>query len=102
MLDPIPDVLSIIESFRKTLISKRIILKKITIMPKGQQPKIRGVVCNIPIQVDAVSNVLSRPADSDGVVLVNLKRKLEFKEHVYFESVRSHFVELALNYLLRT
>ena len=30
-------------------------------MPKGQQPKIRGAVCNIPIQVDAVSNVLSRP-----------------------------------------
>ena len=39
------------------------------------------------------------PADSDGVVLVKLKRKLEFKEHVYFESVRPHFVELALNYL---
>ena len=68
-------------------------------MPKGQQPKIRGAVCNIPIQVDAVSNVLSRPAGSDGVVLVKLKRKLEFKGHVYFEGVRPHFVELALNYL---
>ena len=43
-------------------------------MPKGQQPKIWGAVCNIPIQVDVVSNVLSRPADSDGVILVKLKK----------------------------
>ena len=39
------------------------------------------------------------PADSYGVVLVKLKRKLEFKGHAYVESVRPHFVELALNYL---
>ena len=60
----------------KTLISKRILFKKITIMPKEQQPKIRGAVCNIPIQADAVSNVLPRPADNDGVVLVKLKRRI--------------------------
>ena len=100
MLDPIPDVLSILNRLEKTLISKRIIFKKITIMPpKGQQPKIRGAVCNIPIQVDTVLDNLSRPADSDGVVLVKLKRKLEFKGHAYFESVRLHFVEITLNYL---
>ena len=45
-------------------------------MPKGQQPKIRGAVCNIPIQVDAVSNVLSRPADGDGVVTSQVKKKI--------------------------
>ena len=44
-------------------------------MPKGQQPKIWGAVCNISIQVDAVSNVLSRSAYSDGVILVKLKKK---------------------------
>ena len=64
-------------------------------MPKGQQPKIRGAVCNIPVQADAISNVLPRPAEDDGVVLVKLKRKIEFKGHVYFESVRPSFVELA-------
>ena len=68
-------------------------------MPKDQQPKIRGAVCNIPIQADAVSNVLPRSANNDRFVLVKLKRKIEFKGLVYFESVRSSFVELALNYL---
>ena len=99
MLDPIPDILAQLNRLEKTLISKRILFKKITIMPKGQQPKIRGAVCNIPIQADAVSNVLPRSVDNDGVVLVKLKRKIEFKGHVYFESVRPRFVEIALNYL---
>ena len=99
MLDPIPDILERLNRLERTLISKRILFKKITIMPKGQQPKIRGAVCNIPIQADAVSNVLPRSADNDGVVLVKLKRKIEIKGHVYFESVRSCFVEIALNYL---
>ena len=60
MLDPIPDILAQLNRLEKTLISKRILFKKVTIMPKGQQPKIRGAVCNIPIQADAVSNVLPR------------------------------------------
>ena len=99
MLEPIPDVLDTLNRLEKTLISKRILFKKITVMPKGQQPKIRGAVCNIPVQADAISNVLPRPSENDGVVLVKLKRKIEFKGHVYFESVRPSFVELALNYL---
>ena len=99
ILDPIPGVLETLNRLEKILISKRILFKKITVMPKGQQPKIRGAVCNIPVQADAISNVLPRPAEDDGVVLVKLKRKIEFKGHVYFESVRPSFVEIALNYL---
>ena len=49
MLDPIPDVLKDMNRLEKTLIAKRILFKKIMIMPKGQQPKIRGAVCNIPV-----------------------------------------------------
>ena len=75
MLEPIPDVLETLNRLEKTLISKRILFKKITVMPKGQQPKIRGAVCNIPVQADAISNVLPRPAEDDGVVLVKLKEK---------------------------
>ena len=61
-------------------------------MPKGQQPKIRGAVCNIPVQADAISNVLPRPAEDDGVVLVKLKRKIEFKGH----SILKVFVQVLL------
>lgn len=83
----------------KILIAKRILFKKIIIMPKGQQPKIKGAICNIPIQAEAVSNVLSRSCENDGIILVKLKRKLEFKGHVYFESVRPDIVNNGLQYL---
>ena len=99
ILDPIPDILANLNRLEKTLISKRIPFKKVTIMPKGQQPKIRGAMCNIPIQAETVSNVLPSSTDNDRVILVKLKRKIEFKGHVYFESVRPCFVESALNYL---
>ena len=57
----------------KILISKRILFKKISIMPKGQQPKIKGAICNIPVRADAVSNCLPRPPDDNGVLFVRLK-----------------------------
>jgi len=50
VLDDIPEELSMLNRLENILISKRILFKKISIMPKGQQPKIRGAVCNIPIQ----------------------------------------------------
>ena len=100
MLDPIPDVLSILNRLEKTLITKMNYIKKKTIMlPKGQQPKIRGAVCNIPIQVMLFQMFYLDLLTVMGLLLVKLKRKLEFKGHVYFESVRPHFVKLTLNYL---
>ena len=42
-------------------------------MPKGQQPKIKGAICNIPVRADAVSNCLPRPPDNNGVLFVRLK-----------------------------
>ena len=38
----------------RVLISQRILFRKISIMPKGQFPKIRGSICNIPIQTDSI------------------------------------------------
>ena len=67
-------------------------------MPKGQQPKIKGAICNIPVQVNSVTNCLPRQTDGE-ILFVRLKRKIIFNGHVYFESVRPEFVEAALNYL---
>ena len=33
-------------------------------MPKGQSPKLKGVLCNVPIDVADICNILPRPADS--------------------------------------
>ena len=40
-IDKLPDEISCFNRLEKVLISKRILFKKVSIMPKGQQPKIR-------------------------------------------------------------
>ena len=52
-------------------------------MPKGQSPKLKGALCNIPIDVVDVGNTLPRPADSNGIIIVKLKGKLQYRGHVY-------------------
>ena len=50
-LDPVPDELNDLKDLDKILISKRLILKKITVMhEKAQFPKIKGSICSIPIE----------------------------------------------------
>ena len=50
-LDPIPDQLKDFKKFKITLIFKRIMFKKITIMHgKGEFAKINVSICNIPIE----------------------------------------------------
>ena len=68
-------------------------------MPKGQGPKIRGAICNVPIDTTAISNTLPRQADSNGPVIVKLKCKLEYRGHVYYESVRPYVINQLLQYL---
>ena len=68
-------------------------------MPKGQPPKLKGALCNVPIDAVDVCKTLSRPADSNGIVTVKLKRKLQYKGHVYFESVTLNFIMRLLQYL---
>ena len=77
-----------IRRLKKVLVASRLIFKKISIMPKGQLPKLKDVLCNVAIDVVDICNTLLQPADSNGNVMVKLKRKLQYSGHVYFESVR--------------
>ena len=54
-------------------------------MPKGQSSKLIGALCNIPVEHVDVSSLLTRTADSYGLVIVKLKKKLEYKGHLLFE-----------------
>ena len=82
------------------LVAKRILFKKVTVMPKGQSPKVKGSICNIPIsEIDNNCNSLVRPADSNGVIIVKLKRKAVYRGHVLFEPVRPRLIESLLQYL---
>ena len=88
-----------IRKLEKVLIAKRLLFKKITIMPCGQMEIISGTICNIPIDTTNVTNMLPRPVDSNGLVIIKLKPKLEYHGHVLFEPVRAVFLKSILNYL---
>ena len=68
-------------------------------MPKGQFPKVKGAICNVPIDNVDVSNVLPRQADSNGLMIIKLKRKLDYKGHVCFEPIRPRIVIGLVEYL---
>lgn len=67
----------------------RFLLKKVTIMPKGQSPKLTEAFCDFPTETKNVSPLLPRQADTGGF---NLVVKLENRGYIYFEPVRSRFI----------
>ena len=88
----------LIKELQKCWYSK--LLKKVTIMLKGNSAKMKGSLCNIPIsEVFDTCKPLPRPADSSGLVIVKLKRKVEYRNHVLFEPSRPVFAEKFLNFL---
>ena len=69
-------------------------------MLKGQSPKVEGSICNISIsEIDNNCNSLPRPADSNGVIIVKLKRKATYRGYVLFEPVIPRLIESLLQYL---
>ena len=95
----LPKESSDIRKLEKVLVAKRLLFKKITIMPKSQFPKVKGAIYNFPIDSVDVSSLLPRQADSNGLMIIKLKRKLEYKGHVYCEPISPRIVIELLEYL---
>ena len=98
-LDEIPQELSSLQKLEQILVAKRIVFEKIVVMPKGQQRKIKGAICNVPVDCEHTCRVLPHPPSSSGIIMLKLKRKLEFRGHVYFQAVRPQLLLNALNWL---
>lgn len=47
-------------------------------MSMGRAPELKETTCNVPVDVVKTYNSLRRPAESNGLVLVKLKRKVEY------------------------
>ena len=45
-------------------------------MPNGQSPKIKGSVCNVPVEIMNVSTLLPRQTSSNGLVLIKFKKEI--------------------------
>ena len=88
-----------LRKLEKIIIAKRLLFKKVTIMPKGQCPKIKDAVCNVPINADDICKVLPRGMDNSGVVQLCLNKRLKFKSRVLFEAVRPKVIDGVLNFL---
>ena len=95
----LPHHLSDVNRLERVLVAKRILFKKVVIMPKGNSPKMKGAICNVPVDAEDVCNILPRPACSNGLLVLKLKRKLMYRGHVYFEPVRPHILFQLLNFL---
>ena len=92
-IDEMPSVLEALRKLESVLVAQRLVFQKIVVMPKGQRKKIRGAICNVPVNCDTVCRSLPRPSELSGIILLKLKRKLEYSGHQYFEAVRSEFVK---------
>ena len=47
-------------------------------MPRGRFSKLKGSICNIPIETVSAANTLPHGADSNGLVIEKLERKSSF------------------------
>lgn len=68
-------------------------------MPKGQAPKLKGVICNVKVDECDIFNTLPLLADNNGLVIVKLKKKLHYRGHVYFVSVWPSFTFRLVQFL---
>ena len=96
----IPEQLSRFKWLERILVSQRILFKKVVIMHgKGEFAKIKGSICNVPIGISNICKVLPRPADSNGLIFVRLKRHLNYWGHIIFEPVIPTFVYEPVRFL---
>ena len=98
--DDVPTELGNLKKLEQILIAQCIIFEKVIVMPKGKQRKIKGAICNVPVNCDETCNILPRPPERCGIILLKLKRKLQFRGHVYFQPVRPEFMMTALHWLV--
>ena len=95
----IPPELLVLEKIEQILIAQRIVFEKIVVMPKGQQRKIKGAICNVPVECDQTCSTLPHPPERSGIIMLRLKRKMEFRGHVYFQAVQPQLILNALMWL---
>ena len=68
-------------------------------MEKGEFAKVKGNICNMPIEAANICNILPRPADSNRLIVVKFKRDLKYIGYVHFEPVRPNVIYQTLDYV---
>ena len=66
---------------------------------KREFAKIKGSICNIPIEVANIRKIFRRPADSNGLIMVKWKQDLNYRGYVYFDPISLNLIYQTLNCL---
>ena len=98
-VDEITTELSSLEKLKQIRRAQQIVFEKIMIMHKGQQRKIRGAICNVPVECDQTCNQLPHPPDRSCIIILKLIRKLQSRGHVYFQASLPELIQQVLNWL---
>ena len=97
--DDVPEALQYLCPLEESLISQRLPFMQIAILPRGGQKGIRGAVVNVPARLDTIAKTLPRMPMTCGLVPVKLKKKLEYRGHSMYQSIRPDVVLHALHTL---
>ena len=98
-LDEVPYQLSSMNNIESRLLSKRIPFMKMVALPRGKQTAIHGPAINVPTNLDTICTLLPRlPKDAE-IIPLKLKRKLAYKSHYMYDSIRPEPMLTALNWL---
>ncbi len=98
-LDPIPEELKILNPLEKHLISIIQAFAKIVPLPKGGQKGIRGQMVCVPADLQKTADSLPWSLDTNSLIRVKLKRKLQYKGHHLFMTVSQKKIMAALSKL---
>ena len=58
----------------------------------GEFSKVKGSICNVPIEAANICNILPRPSVSNGLIFFNLKWKLKYRGHLYFKPSLTNYL----------
>ena len=68
------------------------------VTPKGEQRKIKGAICNKPVECDQTCYQLPCPPDRSGIIMLKFNRKLQSRT-CYFQAVRPELMQQVLKRL---
>ena len=79
---------------------KKIYIYIYTIIPKGHSTKVKSSTSNMLVSKIGINfKSLPRNEDSNRIILVKLKRNVDYRGHVHFEPVKIRTIESLLSYL---
>ena len=100
-LDTVPPQLAALNDVEVRLLSLRIPFMKLVALPRGKQKGIHGSAVNVPTRLDTLCSLLPRLPQECEIIPMKLKRRLCYKGHYMYDSIRPQNMIDALNWLIK-